>query len=62
MTQEAIAHMFCNAIKDIASKPENLANLENYLAGHFEQWLRLYAGTPIDLASEMRLFANIELK
>jgi len=43
--QEA-AQDFCEAIRTIASKPENMANLEYYLAAHFDAWLEKWANTP----------------
>lgn len=33
------AAIFCEAIKTIAAKPENLENFEAYLSIHFEKWL-----------------------
>lgn len=41
--QEKAAADFCAAIKEIASKPENLDNLESYLSAHFAAWLQKYA-------------------
>ena len=37
---EKVAGQFVNAIKTIAEKPENLDNLEGYLAHHFEAWVK----------------------
>ena len=53
------ARVFCAAIETIANKPENLANLEFYLTLHFTEWLEKYAGTPCELAAEMREFAEM---
>ena len=33
------AAQFCNAIRELANKPENLQNLESYLERHFDKWL-----------------------
>ena len=52
---------FCNAIRELASKPENLQNLESYLEWHFEVWLEKYASTPDDMAAEMSEFAQMEI-
>lgn len=55
------AEIFCNAIKTIANKPENLENLENYLSYHFSIWLEKYANTPSDLAGELKSFAEMQI-
>lgn len=60
MKHETVAVQFCEAIRTIASKPENLNNLESYLTYHFAEWLQKYANTPEGLAAEMREFANME--
>ena len=39
------AAQFCNAIRELANKPENLQNLESYLERHFDKWLEKYANT-----------------
>lgn len=57
--KEAVA--FIEAIKEIAGKEENLNNLENYLSYHFETWLEKFAGTPADMAGEMKSFASMEI-
>jgi len=56
---EKAAAQFCAAIKTIASKPENLENLESYLSAHFGEWLEKWASTPEDITAEMREFANM---
>lgn len=38
------ARDFCEAIRTIASKLENMENLECYLAAHFETWLEKMDG------------------
>lgn len=50
------AEEFVAAIKEIASKPDNLANLENYLSFHFPVWLEKYASTPEGIVSELKTF------
>ena len=55
------AAQFCNAIRELANKPENLQNLESYLEWHFETWLEKYANTPDDMAAEMSNFAQMEI-
>ena len=55
------AEQFCNAIRELANKPENLQNLESYLEYHFDKWLEKYANTPDDMAAEMSDFAQMEI-
>ena len=55
------AAQFCNAIRELANKPENLQNLESYLEYHFDKWLEKYASTPEDMAAEMLEFAQMEM-
>lgn len=55
------AAQFCEAIRTLASKPDNLDNLENYLSHHFPVWLEKYANTPEGLTAEMREFANMKI-
>ena len=54
------ADIFTQAIKDLASKPENLENLNSYLSFHFSTWLEKWANTPEGLAEEMKNFANLQ--
>lgn len=49
------------AIKTIASKPENLENLESYLSIHFSNWITKFASTPEDLVFEIQEFANMTI-
>jgi hypothetical protein len=58
---EENARIFCEAIKTIASKPENLENLETYLSMHFSEWLDKFANTPETLTAELKEFANMEI-
>lgn len=53
------AIVFVSAIKTIASKKENLENLELYLSYHFKEWLEKFENTPGDMACELREFANM---
>lgn len=55
------ARIFVQAIQTIASKPQNLNNLENYLSMHFFEWLEKFADTPETLATELREFAEMEI-
>lgn len=55
------ATQFCDAIRELASKPENLQNLENYLEWHFGEWLEKYANTPACMVAEMSDFAQMEI-
>lgn len=53
------AAQFCDAIRELASNPENLQNLENYLKWHFDKWLEKFANTPACMAVEMSNFAQM---
>ena len=55
------AAQFCDAIRELANKPENLQNLESYLEYHFDKWMEKYASTPEDMAAEMSNFAQMEI-
>lgn len=52
---------FVGAIKLIATKPDNLDNLESYLSHHFPEWISRWANSPEDLAAEMKEFARMEI-
>lgn len=52
---------FVGAIKLIATKPDNLDNLESYLSHHFPEWVSRWANSPEDLAAEMKEFARMEI-
>ena len=58
---EEQATQFCEAIRALANKPENLNNLESYLTYNFDKWLTTWANTPEDLAAEMKEFAEMEI-
>jgi hypothetical protein len=60
MENETAAKIFIEAIQQIASKPNNLNNLESYLGQHFDKWLK-WANTPEDMATEMASFAEMEI-
>ena len=55
------AAQFCDAIRELANKPENLQNLESYLEYHFDTWLEKFANTPACMAAEMTEFAQMEI-
>ena len=55
------AAQFCNAIRELANKSENLQNLESYLELHFKAWLDKYASTPDGMAAEMSEFAQMKI-
>ena len=57
---EKQAEEFCEAIRTLANKPENLNNLESYLTYNFDKWLTTWANTPENLAAEMKEFAEME--
>ena len=57
---EKQAAEFCEAIRTLANKPENLNNLESYLTYNFDKWLTTWANTPEGLAEEMKEFAEME--
>ena len=53
--------MFCDAIRTMANKPDNIDNLESYLSHHFEIWLKKFARNAGELATEMKNFAEMEI-
>lgn len=55
------AKIFCDSIRTIAEKPENIDNLESYLTYHFTTWLEKYGNCPENLAMEMKNFAEMEI-
>lgn len=56
---EQEAKRFCEAIKTIAEKPENLENLELYLSIHFATWLEKFANDPGSITAEIKAFAEM---
>ena len=58
---EKQAAEFCEAIRALANKPENLNNLESYLTCNFDKWLTTWANSPASLAEEMKEFAEMEI-
>lgn len=61
MNNEECAKMFCDAIRTMVKKPENIHNLENYLSCNFDIWIKKYANDPESLAEEMKSFAEMKL-
>lgn len=61
MKHEKHAAQFCAAIKRLSEKPENLNNLESYLARHFGAWLEKFANTPETITAELKQFAEMEI-
>lgn len=61
MDNKTLAKAFTTAIQTIANKPEQLENMENYLAHHFDVWMGKYANSPEGLVSELQQFANVEI-
>lgn len=59
--QKELSKVFCDAIKTLSEKPENLENLESYLSYHFETWLKKFAYDPATLAYELKMFAKMEI-
>ena len=55
------AKQFCEAVKTIAEKPENLENLELYLSIHFAAWLEKFANNPESITAELKAFAEMEI-
>ena len=58
---EVYAKIFCDAIRTMAEKPENIDNLESYLTYHFTTWLERYGNCPENFAMEMKNFAEMEV-
>jgi hypothetical protein len=60
-TMAKAAADFTDAIKTIATKPDNLENLKSYLSRHFPEWLEKYANRPENIAAELQAFATMEI-
>lgn len=58
---EVYAKIFCDAIRTMSEKPENINNMESYLTWHFTIWLEKYGNCPENLAMEMKGFAEMEV-
>lgn len=58
---EVYAKIFCDSIRTLAEKPENIDNMESYLTYGFTKWLNKYANNPEDFAMEMKSFAEMEI-
>ena len=61
INRKELAEKFINAIKEIASKHENLDNFESYLSYHFDVWMEKFANSPEGLTSEVKHFAEMEI-
>ena len=61
MNNEECAKVFVEAIKTIASKPDNLDNFESYLSCHFDVWMEKFANSPEELTNELKHFAEMEI-
>ena len=61
MNNEECAKVFVEAIKTMASKPDNLDNFESYLSYHFDVWMKKWASNPEGLAYEVENFAKMEI-
>lgn len=61
MNKEECAKVFVEAIKTMASKPENLQNFQLYLEKHFDVWMKKWANSPEGLTSEVKHFAEMEI-
>ena len=58
---EQTAKLFCEALRTIAGKPENLDNLESYLSYNFAEWINKYANTPENITAELKSFADMDI-
>ena len=58
---EQTAKEFCNALRAIAGKPDNLENLESYLSYHFAEWMNKYTNTPENITAELKSFADMDI-
>lgn len=58
--QERAAERFISALREIASKEENICNFESYLISHFSEWLKRYANSPENITAELEQFAKME--
>ncbi len=61
MDNKQAAKMFCDAIRTLTGKPENIDNLESYLIQHFDVWMQKWAYNPEGLASEIKQFREMEV-
>lgn len=53
---------FAAVIKELSRRPQNLDNLERYLAQHFAVWLEKHASTPEGLVEELQRFASMNIE
>ena len=61
MNNEECAKVFIEAIKEMASKPNNLDNFEFYLARHFDVWMKKWVNSSEGLAYEVESFVKMEI-
>ena len=61
MNNKQAAEIFCNAIRTLANKPDNIDNLESYLSYHFNVWLEKFAYNPECITTELHHFATMEI-
>ena len=61
MENKQAAEIFCNAIRTLTNKPDNIGNLESYLSYHFDVWMEKFAHDPESIAEEMHQFATMEI-
>lgn len=57
-----VAEDFVAVIKELSRKPQNLYNLESYLATHFAVWMKRRASTPEDLVEDLQMFASLNFE
>lgn len=55
------AKMFCDAIRTMVDKPDNINNLESYLSNCFTNWLDLYGNNPENISHELKSFAEMKI-
>ena len=57
---EEQAKAMADAIREFNNNPEALDNFEDYLAHHFDEWVKKYASTPVGMAYEFKMFADMD--
>ena len=56
------AVIVAQTIRELASNPDNLDNLESYLSMHFGEWLKRFANSPENMAAELKNFARMNIQ
>ena len=56
---EELAHLFCAAIKKLASNENAINNMESYLSYHFDSWMKKWAYDPDGITYELERFARM---